>query len=154
MYLTRYFDEIQQWYVVFHPRVKPRHRWIHWLVRRDMAHCHLARELPGGHTLVVDAWQWGIAVHVVEKSIDEYLIEQAQGTPEMVAASAVLGFTADYRRLGDYRTRGVYTCVTLTKAVLGLWKCAQVQTPMGLYKLLLKYPTCTVVKPYVPFLQF
>lgn len=144
----QFFDEIQQWYVVFHPRGAPRHRWFHFLLRDDFAHCFLARELPDGKSLVVDAQHWGIGVSIREESLEQLLLEQAKD------ATAIVGYTADYRRQTAYRTRAIYSCVNICKAVLGLYGCAQVQTPFGLYKLLVKHRTTTVVKPFIPYVKY
>lgn len=98
--------------------------------------------------MTIDFKTWGVGVSFIDQPVEEYLLQQCRS-----CASAVLGYTADYRRQVMPRWRGVLTCVTLTKAVLGLWKCAHIQRPYALYKLLLRYPTTTVIKPYVPFLR-
>lgn len=140
-----YFDEVQQWYVVFQDRRKPRSRIIHWLLHDAFVHCLLVREV-NGQTMVIDPLQWGIGVKVYEQPLDEFLIENA---PQ---ASAILSFVADYRRLEGYVPRGVYTCVTAIKAILGLRRCLFVQTPFSLYRYLLRYQHTVVVKPYIPYI--
>jgi hypothetical protein len=142
-----YFDEIQQWYVIFLPRSAPRSCWWHWLVRDEFAHCWLAREIGPRQMMVVEQNDWGIAVQIIDRPLDEYLLEQGR------IATAILGYTADYRRQTQPRRRVIYTCVNTVKAVLGLYHCAEVQTPYGLYKLMLRYAATTVVKPFVPFVH-
>ena len=146
MIVHQYFDEVQTWCVVFFLRERPRTRFIHYLLNDDFVHCILLREMPDGRTLMIDPEQWGIAISFQDKALENILLEYGP------RASAVLMHTVDYRRFSQYRVRGVYTCVTLCKAILGLWKCWGVQTPFGLYRLLLKYPTTTIIKPYSPYL--
>lgn len=140
-----YFDEVQQWYVVFIKREKPRTRLIHWLVCDDFAHVVMVRELPDGKALLVDPEEWGTALRFIDQPIDEFIIDLAP------RASAILSYAADYRRCVQYRFRGIYTCVNICKTILGVWGCWS-QRPRGLYKFLMKRSTTTVVKPYIPYL--
>lgn len=135
-----YFDEVQQWYVVFSKRRTPRCRLIHWLLCPDLSHVYLIRETPEGKTMVIDPQQWGVATQFIDMPIDEALLKAAH------VSTAMLGYTADYRRTFNFVPRGIYTCVTLVKAMLAL-KGLYV-TPRGLYKALLKHPFCTPVKLY------
>lgn len=141
-----YFDEVQQWYVVFQERRKPRTRLIHWLLHDTFVHCLLVRAV-GDQTLVIDPLQWGVAIKSYPQPVEQYLMEHAH------EASAILSYVADYRRLGDYVPRGIYTCVTALKAILGLRKCWAVQTPFSLYRFLLSYDHTVVVKPYIPYVR-
>lgn len=142
-----YFDEVQQWYVIFFRRGKPRHRWFHWFLRDDFVHCATVRQIDPFKTLLIEVKAWGVISQIVNQSIEDYLLNHLE------ISSAILGFTVDYRRQAEARPRGIINCVTLTKAILGLWNCPFVQTPFALYKLLLQYPLCTVVKAYVPHVR-
>lgn len=134
-----YFDEVQQWYVVFSQRRVPRCRLIHWLVPPEFSHVYLMRERPDGGTLVIDPLKWGMAVQYVEMHFEEALLRAA------TVSTAMLGYTADYRRAScHFVPRGVFTCVTMVKAILGL-RCWAF-TPRGLYRKLLKSPLTTPVK--------
>lgn len=140
-----YFDEVQQWYVAFIKRERPRTRFIHWLVCDDFAHVIMVREAPGNATLLIDPEEWGCALQYVDKPVDEFLLEIAP------RCSALVSYMADYRRCVQYRFRGIYTCVTLCKTILGIWGCWSIR-PKGLYKFLLKRNTTTVVKAFIPYL--
>lgn len=143
----QYFNEIQQWYVVFQDRRKPRTRCIHWLLHDRFVHCLLVRPVNDQQTLVIDPAQWGVMVAVVDSDVESFLTEKAART------TAIVSYVADYRKLEGYYPRGPYTCVTLLKAILGLKKCALLQTPFSLYKYLLKSERTTVVKPYIPYVR-
>lgn len=140
-----YLDEVQQWYVAFIKREKPRTRLCHWLVDSDFAHVVMVRELPQGGILLVDPEEWGTALIFRETPIDEFLVEIAP------RCCAILSYVADYRRCVQYRFRGFYTCVSICKTILGIWGCYS-QRPKGLYKFLMKRNTTTVVKPFIPYL--
>ncbi len=140
-----YFDEIQQWYVVFLKRAKPRTRFIHWLVCDDFAHVVMARETPDGRTLLVDPEEWGCALAFVDMPIEDFIV---QLDPK---ASAILSYMADYRRCVQYRFRGIYTCVTICKTILGVWGCWGI-LPKHLYRFLLRRAHTTVVKGFIPYL--
>jgi hypothetical protein len=142
-----YFDEVQQWYVVFTRRRVPRCYFWHWLIKPSFNHLYLVRELPDGNTILIDPLKWGAAVQFVELPLDEYLLKAAQHEN----ATAMLGYTADYRRCATFVPRGFYTCVMLVKAILGLK--LRTLTPFGLYKALCRHPATTVIKPYVPYIQ-
>lgn len=142
-----YLEEVQHWYVVFQKREKPRFRLIHWLLHDHFVHCLLVREAPGGTTLIIDPMPWGVAVKFVEQDIDSLLLASADQT------SAIVSFITDYRRIAGYRPRGIYTCVTLLKSMLGMKSKPFIQTPFALYRYLLKWPQSTVVKPYIPYIR-
>lgn len=139
------FDESQTWYVVFSERRVPRWHLVHWIIHKPFSHCYLVRELPDGNAMLLDPLRWGLAVQITQKNLEEYLTAAAPH------ATALLSYTADYRRCGDYVPRGLYSCVTILKAVLGL-KCLAI-TPFQLYKSLVQHPHTTVIKPYVPYIQ-
>lgn len=140
-----YFDEIQAWYVVFLKRALPRTRLIHWFVCSEFAHVIMVRENPKGGSIVINPSDWGTSVRFIEETPEEYLTIMAPHS------TAILSYVADYRRCVQYRFRGVYTCVTLCKTILGVWGCWS-QFPKGLYKFLLKRGGTTIVKAYIPYL--
>jgi hypothetical protein len=142
--MQKYFDEIQQWYIIFLRREKPRTKLHHYLVCDDFAHVFLVRENPNGGILAINPSAWGTAVSFFEITLDEYLCGIAE------KASAILSYTADYRRFHDYVWRQPHNCVSVTKAILGLTCYAQL--PKGLYKHLMKSEATTVVKPFIPYL--
>lgn len=138
-----YFAEVQQWYVVFSQRRTPRCRLFHWLVSPAFNHVYLMRERPDGGTLVIDPLKWGMAVQYVEMNFEEALLRAA------TVSTAMLGYTADYRVSSvRFVPRGIFTCVTAVKAILGLRSRAM--TPLGLYRKLLKSPYTTPVKVHDP----
>lgn len=141
----QYFDEIQQWYVVFSKRRVPRCYFWHWLLKPEFSHLYLVREAPDGNAMLIDPLKWGVAVQFTETPIDDYLLGVSPH------ATAVLGYIADYRRIFNFVPRGFYTCVTMVKAVLGLK--TMTLTPFGVYRHLLRNPLTSVVKPYVPYVQ-
>lgn len=138
-----YFDEIQQWYVVFSKRRVPRCYFWHWFLKPEFSHLYLVREAPDGNVMLIDPLKWGVAVQFTQTPIDDYLLGVSHH------ATAVLGYIADYRRTFTFVPRGLYTCVTIVKAVLGLK--AMTLTPFGVYRQLLRNPLTTVIKPYVPY---
>ena len=140
------FDEIQIWYVAFYSKRRPRSRLIHWLMHPDMMHCAMFKEC-GDKTLIIDPKEWGAGVSVVDIPITEAMEIEAS------ACSAMVSIVVDYSIINGYKPRGFYTCVSFIKTVLGLYKCSFVQTPLALYKLLLKYPNATVIKPWSPYMR-
>lgn len=146
MISAEYYDEVQQWFVVFQARTRPRTRLIHYLLHDDFVHCLLVRSI-GDKTLVIDPLQWGVGVKVYDEPADQFIVNHSH------QASAILSYVADYRRLDGYIPRGVYTCVTLIKGILGIKKAAFIQTPFALYLLMLRYETTTIVKPFIPYMR-
>lgn len=142
-----YFDEIQQWYIVFERKEIFKGHFIQRILKKDFCHCYLVREIAPDKVLVIDPLLWGTAVAVVDRKLEDYLLNAAQ------RAAAILGFTADYRRCVRYIPRGLYTCVTMCKSVLGLTTGRWALTPYRLYRHLLRYPHTTIVKPYTPYVS-
>lgn len=87
---------------------------------------------------------WGIATSMVDMTIDDYVLLKAR------ESTAVVSFVADYRRNSTNVYRGIMTCVSFIKAVLGLQEGMAI-TPRQLYKYLLSHELATVVKPYTPW---
>lgn len=102
----------------------------------------MIREIAEGHCIVVDPLSWGIAIRHEAHSLESVV--------EYYAKSAVvLSFTADYRRNVDPVRRGVYSCVSSVKAILGIRRCRAI-TPFGLYRWLCNNGAI-MVKPWVPY---
>lgn len=139
--MYEYFDEVQSWLIVFDKGQSEQKRWWHLLPLR-MGHVFLLREAGSG-VLMLNPVEWGLAVRYESIS----LIDAAQHYG--ANAQAILSYTCDYRRNVLPVRRGVITCVSIVKAVLGLRKCRAV-TPFGLYRQLLKRGAF-VVKPFVPY---
>ena len=144
---SNWFEEIQQWYVVFQRLENPRTKLWHWLLNKSFVHCLLVRELPDGTVMIIDPRRWGVSVRFVNQPFEQFLVDHAH------QCTAMLGFTADYRRLDGYKARCFYTCVSVCKSILGLKKCLFVQTPFALYKVLVRCSQTTIVKPYVPYVK-
>jgi hypothetical protein len=140
-----YFDEVQQWYVVFQKRPVPLSRFIHLFLKREFGHCFLVREISEDKIITINPLMWGVAVQVLGMKLEDYLLSVGPDS------TAILGLTADYRRMSNYIPRGLYTCVTLCKSVLGL--SGLFVTPFKLYKCIIKKQHSQVVKPYVPYIN-
>lgn len=137
------FDEVQTWYVVFDRRRVPRCRFWHWFLPTKFSHVYMLREAAEGQLIILHPLLWGLGVQTLQDTIENYIVAMGQD------ATAVLQYTADYRRVGDYISRGLYNCVTLVKAVLGL--TTRAFTPFGLYRHMLRLPNTHVIKPFVPY---
>jgi hypothetical protein len=134
-----FFDEVQQWYVVFTKRRVSRCHPVQRLLHPAFSHVYLMRERRDGGTLVIDPLKWGMAVQYVEMNFEEALLRAAQ------VSTAMLGYTADYRRSSNHFVlRGPFNCVTAVKAILGL-RCWAL-TPRALYKRLLTSEFTTPVR--------
>lgn len=140
-----YYTKIHTWYVIF-DKQRTQREWFSYITGRKWAHVYLARSTEEGSVLVVNPLNWGIVVETYPNmKIEDYLIGFADST-------AILSYTADYRRNVDRVTHGLYSCVNVVKQVLGLRFCWAI-TPFQLYRHLCKHKTTIMVKPYVPYLQ-
>ncbi len=137
------FDDVNHWVVIFNPRYQNK-RWWHPFVRKDFNHVVMLYDTAGHGTMVIEALEWGIAIRHEPKDIAECM--EYYGSH----ATAIVSYIANHAYNVDPVTRGVFTCVSLCKAVLGLRKCFFVITPFQLYKFLLKQNS-VVLKYYVPY---
>ena len=137
------FDDINHWIVIFNPR-KENKRWWHPFVNNRFNHVVMLYDIPDVGTVVMEALEWGIAVrfepHSIEKCIEYYGSD----------ATAIVSYISNHAYNVDPIPRGIYTCVSMCKAFLGLRKCFFVITPFQLYKFLLKQNS-VVLKYYVPY---
>lgn len=137
------FDDINHWVILFKPRKKMT-RWWHPFVRHDFNHVVMLLDIPDKGSLMVEALDWGVAVRFEPYDIDKCI--EYYGSD----ATAIVSYIANHAYNVDPVPRGVYTCVSLAKAMMGLRKCLFVITPFQLYKFLLKN-NCVVLKYYVPY---
>lgn len=140
------YAECRTWYVVFDKPRERQWRWFRIFTGRRFSHCYALSEAGGG-TMRVEPLAWGLCCTWVETEIATTLLDYAQAD-----TTAILSVTVDYRLAQDDVYRGVFTCVSALKALLGLRKCPFTVTPFQLYKRLCKHNGCIAIKPYIPYI--
>lgn len=136
------FNETQFWYVIF--AGAQGRAWWHWFTGRRFAHVYLMREVPGG-VLEVNPLRFGVTVVHHDGNAASVIL------PRIQSATAALGLVINYAKREDAIGRGLYSCVSIVKAVLALRRCWAF-TPWQLYKHLLINHKPEVMKAYAPYI--
>lgn len=141
--------DCRTWYVVFDRPTRRCFRWWHLFTGWRFGHVWAFTAAGDDMIVRVDPLAWGIHVQPLELKIGDVLLELAQRP-----ITGMLSITVDYKisSVDDVR-RGVYSCVSVLKAVLGLRKCPLVITPFQLYKYLCKHEGCIPLKAYIPYIM-
>lgn len=98
---------------------------------REFRHVILLSPISDNQVLVIDPLVHAISLNVKNRNIDVILRKV-----NSIAGSKIIKYTRPISRKKKWRFRGLYNCVTLTKAVLNIW-CWSI-TPKQLYKYLLR----------------
>lgn len=145
--LTR-CNEVRTYFVCFR-RVMGNRRWFHWFIKPQFGHVYLLTKADDNGCILYEPLEWGVNLTYWDVSIDDAVMAQCHA-PEV---TAVLAYTVDYGKMPDYYVRrGIFTCVSAVKAVLGLKTCGFLVTPMQLYKHLLK-SYAIPAKAYIPYVN-
>lgn len=112
--------------VIFSKKMGKR-RWWNIFTGREFSHCWVVYEF-GKKVVVLDPLIWGILINVHGVSLDEYMKEMQQHP--LFKASCLLNIEYQPRDAVCYR--GIYSCVSIVKAALGIEKW-NIITPRQLY---------------------
>lgn len=96
----------------------------------DFAHVMLLTPIGEKQVLVIDP-----LAHAISHNIKNHSIEVILRKVKSIAGSKIIKYTRPISRKKKWRFRGLYNCVTSTKAILNLW-CWSI-TPKQLFKYLL-----------------
>lgn len=138
--------EARTWYIVFD---KPRSRFRRWwyiLTPFAFRHCYAFSEAGEG-IMRVDPLSWGMAVVYEPVQAEAALVEYARSD-----CTAVLSVTVDYRTAVNRPKRGVYSCVSVIKALLAI-RAPLALTPFQLYRVLARHEGCVPIKPFIPYVR-
>jgi len=94
-------------------------------------HILLLMPLSDSQVLVIDP-----LIHAVSHNIKNHSVEVVIRKVKSVAGSKIIKYTRPISRKKKWRFRGLYNCVTFTKAVLNIW-CWSI-TPKQLFKYLIR----------------
>lgn len=97
----------------------------------DFMHVMLLTPLSDKQVLIIDP-----LVHAISHNVKNQNIDVVLRKVKSIAGSRIIKYTRPISRKKNWRFRGFYNCVTLTKAVLNIW-CWSL-TPRQLYKYLLR----------------
>lgn len=142
-------NEDRYYYVLF-SRYSPERSTFFWRLvnfcfcfrHPSLAHVDLALPVGGDRTLILTSSPWQICPLVYEKSIEDYLEEALKNIPDMRACIKFKSVTQS----DNYRARGIITCISFVKAVLGLRGFFLV-TPYQLFKKLKKMGGTVLCQP-------
>jgi hypothetical protein len=140
------YSGVRTWYIVFdRPRSKRRKWWWRFADGPEgrFAHCWAFSEAGEGIQRI-EPLAWGLLASY-EDCTATALAEQLI----LNNCTALLSVTIDYRACVDWRMRGIFTCVSLLKAALGLRTVAI--TPFRLYKYLCRHEGCIPLKAWTPY---
>lgn len=141
------FSDVRTWYIVFDKRrTRYATRWWHWIVSKHFAHCYLFTDIGDNKILRIEPLIWGTAVTVIDDHIENHLMTFAQSD-----VTAILSYTADYRKQSGVVRRGLITCVSTVKAILG--EKGLSITPYQMYKKMLKRRNVRMVKGWIPYID-
>ena len=141
------FTKTQTWYVVFDkPRSEGFRPW-RLLTGKKFAHCWMLTAAGEG-VIRYEPLHWGVACYYDAVDLNNILVQLAEGD-----TTALLSVTVDYRLCHEYQMRGLYSCVSQLKALLGMRKCCFTITPFQLYKRLCKQPKTIAIKPWIPYVR-
>jgi len=124
-------------YVVFQRALPQQWRWWHLITGREWAHCWMMRAEAVGEPGLLGEW---ITIKV-ETTPARVHIDVYGGHPDNLVAEAqvamrtidVLALTIDIGGREEYCPRGPMSCVSLVKAMLGVW-WPTVITPRQLHR--------------------
>ena len=105
---------------------------------RGFRHILLLTPISDNQVLVIDP-----LVHAILHNVKNHSIDVILRKVKSIAGSKIIKYNRPISRKKKWRFRGLYNCVTLTKAVLNIW-CWSI-TPKQLYKYLLRQG-CTIIK--------
>lgn len=110
---------------VFFSSKQGKWRWWNLFTGYKYAHCWVVFE--DKVCVSVNPLIWGIQVSIYDCSLDDYIKE--------IDATAIYTLDIDYKPVDNTKYRGLYSCVSITKAMLGIndWK---ILTPKQLAKYL------------------
>ena len=94
-------------------------------------HVILLMKLSDSQTLVIDPLS-----HAINFNIKNHSVEVVIRKVKSIAGSKIIKYNRPISRKKKWRFRGLYNCVTLTKAVLNIW-CWSF-TPKQLFKYLIR----------------
>ena len=97
----------------------------------DFVHVMLLTPLSEKQVLIIDP-----LAHAISHNVKNHNIEVILRKVKSIAGSKIIKYTRTISRKKTWRFRGLYNCVTSTKAVLNIW-CWSI-TPKQLYKYLLR----------------
>jgi len=122
----------RDFYVVFDKRREKGRRFFHLFTSKDWNHVYLFTRTDRGTTMVFKPTPWYIMV-------DEWDCEPDYAAYALTdtSVSAILQYTVFYQPFKYYRFRGIYNCITLTKALLDI-QGFFIWTPKQLYNKLIK----------------
>lgn len=124
-------DTTRTYYVVFDTYRGARMFW-HWFTGKEYAHCYLLTELEGGTLLRINP-------NCAECFIDEWFCDIDYAMDYLKDTTSILRYVCKYNSLKLYIPRGIVSCVSVTKYILGLRGVGlNAFTPRGLHKQLLK----------------
>ena len=98
---------------------------------KDFRHVLLITELSDSQVLMIDP-----LAHAISHNIKNHSIEVIIRKVKSIAGSKIIKYTRPMSRKEKWRFRGLYNCVTLTKAVLNIW-CWSI-TPKQFFKYLVR----------------
>ena len=98
---------------------------------QDFRHVLLITPLSNTQTLIIDP-----VAHAIIHNVKNHSIEVILRKVKSIAGSKIIKYNRPVSRKKKWRFRGLYNCVTLTKAVLNIW-CWSI-TPNQLFKYLIR----------------
>jgi len=119
------------YYVIFDKMRSPvKNRWWHFLVSNKYNHCFVIAAVDEGRTMMINPLHWGIYTNVFERNINDTLKFFLNYN-----VTAILEWQVKVNPECRWKFRGMYSCVTIVRAILNVDGLAI--TPKALYKLLL-----------------
>lgn len=134
------------WAVVFKRSQSEEKHFTARFLHKDFSHCYLIRECGSG-SLIIDPLKWGLATVYEPHDFNDVVEHHGKD------ATAVLMCMADYKLCTYPIFRGIYSCVMIVKAALGIKRSKFVVTPKQLYRLLLRKKWVKVIKPWSPWME-
>ena len=130
---------VSNFYVVFDKRRTRRLTWWHWLVKREFTHCYILGRCGGvatsgaatGGIIKIDPRSFGMIVEYVSGEIVDIISNLGDVT-------AIISFPVVFDYKFGYVRRGLYSCVSIMKALLCLEGGYFVWSPFQLYKYLIR----------------
>lgn len=141
----RAVSEARTWYVIFDQPRTNRFRWIRFFTGYLFSHCYAVTEAGEG-VIIFEPLAWGLYCSYYPIKLEAALEDVMKSD-----TTALLSVTVEYIKSIDNVPRGLYTCVSSVKALLGLRKCPFTITPFQLYKRLCRHEGCIALKPYIPY---